>query len=482
MSEGAVLGLIAGICGLLFCAVGIRNLVALDPPNLPRLNETSIDFRVLVFATGVSLLAGFLCGLAPAWMVWRGWSNETLKEGGRTLTTGERARRTRNSLVVAEFALAVVLLTGAGLLIRSFVRVLKVDPGFRSEQVLVMRIDFSQAKTEAQVGALYQQVLERVAALPGVKAAGAISEFFIQNNPNATVTVEGQGIPSVGPMVRHAISRYFFQALGVELLRGRSFTDEDFREAKQEGYRVAIINETMARRLWPAADPIGKRFKDGGPDSTDPWLTVVGVVKDMRRQGLEKQPILQAFVPHMSWSSRNQHLLVRAASDPVALAPIVRDAVRSVDKTLPVFGVTTAERWLSESMELRRLQALLLSVFSGAALVLAMVGIYGLMNYSVAQRTHEIGVRLALGAQTRDVLRMVVREGISLALMGIAVGLVGASWLTKTMSSLLFGVSATDPLTFACVTLILIAPGSLACYLPARRAAKVDPIEALRHE
>jgi len=238
----------------------------------------------------------------------------------------------------------------------------------------------------------------------------------------------------------------------------------------------------MARRLWPAADPIGKRFKDGGPDSTDPWLTVVGVVKDMRRQGLEKQPILQAFVPHMSWSSRNQHLLVRAASDPVALAPIVRDAVRSVDKTLPVFGVTTAERWLSESMELRRLQALLLSVFSGAALVLAMVGIYGLMNYSVGQRTHEIGVRLALGAQTRDVRRMVVREGISLALMGIAVGLVGASWLTKTMSSLLFGVSATDPLTFECVTLILIAPGSLACYLPARRAAKVDPIEALRHE
>src|SRR5206468_7610232 len=190
---------------------------------------------------------------------------------------------------------------------------------------LVMQIEYPLSKTEVQVAGLYQQILERVAALPGVKAVGAVSEFFIQRNPGATVTVEGERVPSGGQLARHAVSRDFFQRLGVELVRGRYFSEEDFREMKPAGYRVAIINETMARRLWPAADPIGKRFKDGGPDSTDPWLTVVGVVKDMRRQGLEKQPILQAFVPHMSWSSRNQHLLVRAASDPVALAPIVRD-------------------------------------------------------------------------------------------------------------------------------------------------------------
>ncbi len=251
---------------------------------------------------------------------------------------------------------------------------------------------------------------------------------------------------------------------------------------RQEGYRVVIINEAMAHRLWPDSDPIGKRFKDGGPDSTDPWLTVVGVVRDMRRQGLEREPILQTFVPHMPWSSRNQHLLVRTATDPATLTTPIQEVVRSIDKTLPLFGVTTAERYLSESVSSRRFQALLLSLFSAAALALALVGIYGLMNYAVTQRRHEIGLRMALGAQPRDIFKLIVSQDMTLVFVGIAIGLAAAMALTRLISSLLYGVNAADPITFAGVPLLLAVVALLACYLPARRATKVDPMIALRSE
>jgi len=346
----------------------------------------------------------------------------------------------------------------------------------------VMQIEYPQSKTEVQVAGLYQQVLERVAALPGVKTVGAVSEFFIQRNPGATVTVEGERVPSGGQLARHAVSRDFFQTLGVELVRGRYFSEEDFREMKPAGYRVTIINETMARRLWPGVDPIGKRFKDGGPDSTDPWLAVVGVARDMRRQGLEKQPIMQAFVPRMSWSSRSQHLLVRTEADPALLASSVREVVRSIDKTLPLFGVTTAERWLNDSVSERRFHTLTLSLFSCLTLLLAVVGIFGLLNASVVQRTHEMGIRMALGAQTHDVLRLVVGQGMRLTLVGLATGLVGASVVMRVMTSLLYEIKPTDPFTFVGVSLVLFFVALLACWLPARRAARIDPMEALRYE
>jgi len=482
LTEGVLLALIGGVFGLLLSALGARALVAFGPASIPRLSKITIDGGVLAFAGGISLLAGILCSLAPAWMISRCDPNDALKESGQSRTVGTRNQWIRNSLVVAELALAIVLLTGAGLLIRSLLRVLSVDPGFRPERILVMQIDFSQSKTDAQVATLYQQVIERVAALPGVKFVGAISEFFIQSNPSVTVTVEGQRATSSGQLVKHAVSQDLFRAMGAELLRGRSFTSEDFRPVRQEGYRVVIINEAMARRLWPDSDPIGKRFKDGGPDSTDPWLTVVGVVRDMRRQGLEREPILQTFVPHMPWSSRNQHLLVRAATDPATLTAPIQEVVRSIDKTLPLFGVTTAERYLSESVSSRRFQALLLSLFSAAALALALVGIYGLMNYAVTQRRREIGLRMALGAQPRDIFKLIVSQGMTLVFVGIAIGMAAALALTRLISSLLYGVNAADPITFAGVPLLLAVVALLAYYLPARRAMKVDPMIALRSD
>jgi putative ABC transport system permease protein len=482
LTEGVLVVLVAGVLGLLLTAAGIRTLVALGPASIPRLSEINISGAVLVFAGGVSVLATVLCTLAPAWMISRCDPNDVLKEGGRSLTSGSGAGRTRNFLVIAEFALAVVLVSGAGLLIRSFLRVISVDLGFRPERVLVVQIDFPQSKTDAQVTALYQQVIDRVAALPGVLSVGAISEFFIQNQPNNTITAEGERAPSVGQLVKHAVNQDFFRAIGAELLRGRYFTSEDFRETGRDGYRVAIVNESMAHRIWPDVDPIGKRFKDGGPASTDPWLTVVGVVRDMRRQGLEREPILQAFVPHMSWSSRNQHLLVLASSDSQTLAASIREVVKSVDKTMPLYGVTTAERSLSESVSQRQFQTLLLALFSLVALVLALVGIYGLVNYSITQRTHEIGVRIALGAQSGDVVGMVLRQGMRLAGTGIALGLGGGLVFSRLLHSLLFGIGSTDPVTFLLTPVLLTAVAVLACYLPARRAMHINPIMALRSE
>ena len=482
LAEGTVLALGGGAFGVLLAEAAIRSLVAIGTSSLPRLNEISINGVVLIFAAGVSLVSGVICTVAPAWMVSRSNPNLSLKQRGPTLTLGLGGQRMRHALVTAQIALVVVLLTGAGLLIRSLHRVLKVDVGFQPERVLVMQIEYPQSKTEVQVAGLYQQVLERVAALPGVKTVGAVSEFFIQRNPGATVTVEGERVPSGGQLARHAVSRDFFQTLGVELVRGRYFSEEDFREMKPAGYRVTIINETMARRLWPGVDPIGKRFKDGGPESTDPWLAVVGVVRDIRRQGLEQQPIMQAFVPRMSWSSRSQHLLVRTEADPALLASSVREVVRSIDKTLPLFGVTTAERWLNDSVSERRFHTLTLSLFSCLTLLLAVVGIFGLLNASVVQRTHEMGIRMALGAQTHDVLRLVVGQGMRLTLVGLATGLVGASVVMRVMTSLLYEIKPTDPFTFVGVSLVLFFVALLACWLPARRAARIDPMEALRYE
>jgi len=378
--------------------------------------------------------------------------------------------------------LTVLLLAGAGLLLRSFSKLQAVDPGFDPARVLMMQLSLERNGTADQWRAFYQQVSERVAALPGVEAVGLTSEIVISGNPEGPITIEGASPEAAAtariPFRRDVISEGFFQTLRVPLRKGRFFNAQD----KQGTVSVTIINETMARRFWPGEEALGKRFKLGTAQSTAPWLTVVGVVGDMRRQSLEREPIAQIFRTYLQSSERRLILLTRTTGEPTQLAPVVRNEIRALDKTVPANGVSTLESVLDRNVAQRRFQTWLLTLFSALALLLAAVGIYGLMHQSVALRTREIGTRMALGAQPRDVLRLIIGKGMRLALCGIGIGLLAAFGLTRVMTGLLFGVTATDPVTFIAAPLALLLVALLACYLPARRATKVDPMIALRSE
>jgi predicted permease len=440
--------------------------------------EIRIDGAVFIFTVVVSLLASVLFGLLPALTTSRSDLQSSLRGGIRGAISVAGSRRMRGGLVVAEFALAVILLCGAGLLIRSFLRVQAVDPGFRPDHVLTLRIALHSSREGDQIINYYQQVLERVGSFPGVQTVGLTEDMLQRRNPDLDITVEGRPPAPAIELSDDTISGGFFHAMGVRLLRGRFFTDQD----RIGSLRVAIINETMARHFWPREDPIGKRFKAGGVGSGNPWLTIVGTVADIRRQGLERQPIALYFRPFLQRPWVNMDLMVRTASEPLALAAAVRSEIRAVDKTVPVYDVSTLERWLAELGSQRRYQTLLLGIFAALALGLAATGVYGLLHYSVSQRTQEIGIRMALGARAADVLRMVIGEGLMLAALGVAVGLLGALWVTEGLSSLLFGVTPTDPATFGVVALLLVAVAAVASFIPARRAIKVDPVVALRYE
>jgi predicted permease len=487
LTESVALALGAGLAGLGLAVAGARVLVAAAPPGVPRLDEVRIDNRALLFTLGLSLLAGILFGLAPAWKMSRSNPNEALKEGDRSTAGGLRLRQTRGLLVIAECALAVALLTGAGLLLRSFQRLQAVDPGFKPEGVLLARI--------ALLPQSHAQVIERLAGLPGVQAVGAIEDFLIRRNPQYSMVIEGRA-PSpaeseAGQLNNAYVSPDFFQAMGTPLIRGRLFSGQDICRITNTGCAntsgagaSVIINDALARRFFRGEDAIGKRFRlDTSPaNAPDAWVTVVGVVGDMRRQGLEKQAIPQVYFPVNSWAWSYMDVLVRASSDPLALSTAVRHAIRSVDKNATILRLNTLESQLGELSAQRRLNTWLLALFAALALTLSAIGIYGLMRYSVAQRTHEIGIRMALGARSADVLRLVIGQGMKLALVGVAAGLIVALWLTSLMTRLLFEVSATDPVTFGGVALLLVGVALLACYLPARHATKVDPLTALRHD
>jgi predicted permease len=480
LTESALLALASGLLGLGLAALGVRALLALAPAETPRLDEVTIDPGVLAFTAGVSLLTGLLFGLAPAWKISRSNPNEALKEGGRGSSGSLRLQQARGLLVVAECALAVALLACAGLMIRSFMRLQSVDPGFKPEGLLLARVSLplSLDRTAAQTSAFCQQVVDRVAALPGVQAAGTIGDFLMRMNPDQTITVEGRSADGAGQdggeLTAEWIGYDLFQALSLPLLKGRFFTSQETIDS-----RVAIINETLARRFFPGEDPIGKRFKFVGEQSAFGWLEIVGVVGDLRRQRLEKQAVSEIYLPG---TSIYMDLLLRVDTDPLALAGPVRREIKSVDSTAAVYGITTGAQ-LAEKLSVgRRFQTGLLALFAAIALVLAAMGIYGVMHYAAAQRTHEIGIRLALGARSADVLWLVIGQGMKLTLLGLAIGLLGAFALSRVISQLLFGVSATDPATFAGVAFVLTAAALLACYLPARRAAKTDPLVALRHE
>jgi predicted permease len=480
--ESAVMYLISGGLGIAFAAVADRLLIRLAPTDIPRLREAGIDSGVLSFALVLSFFAAFMFGLFPALRLSGTDPHLALKGSGRELSESSAVVRLRSLLVAGELAVAVILLVGAGLLTRSFLRVQHVDPGFSTDHALTARGVQSKFKSETQWRDFYEQALDHIRAIPGVEAVGAIDNFFFASFPDETVIVEGRSPQSPGTSVPQVtddgISSGYFQSLGVPLLRGRFFGDQD----RATSPRTAIINATMSRRFWPGEDPLAKRFKFAYETAADPWITVVGVVGDMHRDGVTQDPVSEIFLPFSQHPARGMDLVVRTSADPRSFAGAVRAAIRSADKTAPIFNVSTLEDALRDQVAPRRFQTLLLSLFAFLAVILSAIGVYGLMHYSVTQRTHEIGIRMALGAQPLEVIRLVLGQGGRIALAGILIGFGGALSIGRALSSLLFGVTATDPVTFVVVILLLCVIALVACYIPARRAIRVDPMVALRYE
>jgi putative ABC transport system permease protein len=483
LTESVILSLLGSAAGVLIAVWGKDLLVALGPKEVARLSGTSLDHRVLLFTVGVSLLTGIVFGLVPALQASKPDLNDALKDGGRG-GAGLARTRTRGALVVFEVAVSLVLLAGAGLLVRSFVRVLSVDPGFDPRNVLTMQLSLPESKygEASQTAAFYQQLQERIAALPSVRYVGVVNSLPLSaSGATAWMHVEGRPNPPdvEPPEVGYRVAGGdYFRVMGIPLLQGRAFSTQDSAEATP----AALVNETLARAFWPGEDPLGRRFKLGPNPEGGSWITVVGVVGDVRHSDLESAPRPEAFLAHAqeSWSSMT--VVLKVDGDPSSLVAAVTDQVRSMDPDQPVFSVRTMEEVRAASVAGRRFSMALLAGFAGLALVMAAVGLYGVISYSVAQRTHEIGIRMALGAKAGDVLRLVVRQGLGLVGMGVAAGLVAAYALTRFLEGMLFGVSPTDPATFAGIAALLVGVALLASYVPARRAARVDPMVALRHE
>ena len=492
LTESVLLALLGGAAGLLLAVWGVDFLVSLAPSNLPRLDQIHLDGQVLAYTLGLCLLTGVIFGMAPALQIFRLDPNESLKEGGRQMGASER-RPLRSALVVSGVALALMLLIGSGLMLRSVSRLLAVNPGFDTSHLLTMEVDFSGASYREDVPCaegpcltvknFYQQALERIRALPGVDSAGVVSQLPLGGNfDRYGMHIEGKLSPNPedDPSAdRYGISLGYLHAMRIPVLRGREFTAED----RADTTPVVLISETFTRRVWPNEDPLGKRIQMGGFGPTGgPWRSIAGVVGDVRHQGLDAPSTMQIYLPQSQWLDSSTILAVRAKGDPGSLAGAVRNAVWSVDKNQPISNVATMDRVIATSMAQRRFAMTLFSIFAGLALVLAAVGLYGVLAHSVSTRTNEIGVRIALGAQGSDILRLVVNQGLFLTALGIAIGLAGAAGLTRFLQSQLFGVAPTDPVTFAAVPALLAAVALLACYVPARRATRVDPMVALRYE
>ncbi len=486
LTESLVLAGLGGVAGLLLSGWGMELLNAWLPGTVPRIGKISLDATVLFFTATISVVAGLIFGLAPAFQINSLSLNESAKQGTRNATEGGGSRRLRASLVVSETALAVILLTGAGLLIESFWMLEKVRPGFRADHVLTARVELPETKyPNAPLRLNYQrQLLEKIQTLPGVQSAGIISRLPLSGgNVGYLIEVEGRGAPNVGVFgpdspaagFRSATPDYF-RAMGIPLLQGRTLRESDDENSR----RVAVINETMAKKFWPNENPIGRRIKPSANNGA--WVEVVGVVASVRHQSLDRAPDPEMFVPFAQSPDAQLNLAVRTTSDPAGLAATIRGVVSSLDKDQPVYEVRTMEERVSESVAEPRFRTGLLMLFGLIALVLAAVGIYGVMSCSIAQRTREIGVRMALGAQPVDVLKLVVGQGMRLTILGLGVGLAGAFALTRVLASQLYEVRATDPTAFAGVAFLLAVVALLACYLPARRAARVDPLVALRYE
>ncbi|MFN0109874.1 MAG: ABC transporter permease [Blastocatellia bacterium] len=484
LTESILLASLGGVIGLALAFVSIRMLRAFGPENIPRLNEVGIDWRVAAFTVLVTFVTGIVFGLVPALRASRVDLHETLKDGGRSASgaSGRAAQRWRKLLVVAEIALSLVLLVCAGLLIRSYQRILSSQPGFDPRNVVTMRLALPQVKapTPEAIISFYQRVIDRIRALPGVEAAGVSHSLPMSTVSFAwdPITVEGHVPRTPDEKIMsniRMISPGYFHAMRVSLVQGRFFDERDKRGEPE----TVIINEALAERFWPNQNPLGKRLQ---MTRRGVWHTIVGVIRDAKQFQTEKEPPLSVYFPIEQSLARNLHVVVRTTSDPVAMTPTIVSAIQSVDAEMPAFDVATMEQRMSDFLARRRFSMTLLGVFAAIAVLLAAVGIYGVMSYSVTQRTNEIGIRVALGASSRDVLRLILGQGMTLALIGAALGLVFAFALTRFLATMLFGVRATDPLTFASVALLLLMVALLACWIPARRATKVDPMIALRCE
>ncbi|MGH9401923.1 MAG: ABC transporter permease [Terriglobia bacterium] len=481
LTESVLLFLLGGVAGLLVGWGALRVLLYAAPAGyVPGMMRVSLGGWVFAFTFLVAFLTGIFAGLVPAIQTSKPDLHNALKEGGRALSASHR--RSRGVLTAAEIALAMVMLIGAGLAIKSLVRLLGVQPGFDPHNVLKARIALPEARyaKDPQITAFYRQLLDRVRALPGVVSASVATQLPLQGGSNGVVYIEGQPLPKdmwSSPLVEWCtVMPDYFRTLRIPLMRGRDFSAQDGPKSSE----VAIINETMAHRFWPNQNAVGKRFAH---DYQKPkWITVVGVVGNVREYGLSEPAVPEAYFPESQDADSYLNIVVRTETPPLSEAPALRAAVHSLDSELAVFKVETLDQIVSESSQQQQFMALLLGLFAAAALVLAAVGIYGVISYSVAQRTHEIGIRIALGAQRWDVLRIVLGEGVTLALAGAGAGLAAAFGLTRLMTSLLYGVKPVDLPTFIIVPVALIGVALLACYIPGRRAAKVDPMVALRDE
>jgi predicted permease len=485
LTESFLLSAIGMVAALPLAIWGVQLLVAISPADFPRLQEISIDGRVLGVTLLLAAVCGLIFGLAPALQSSRLNLNESLKEGGREGADGAGRRRMRNGLVVTEIAFSLMLLVGAGLMVKSFLKLQSVSPGFKPDQILTMHLTLPRAKydSDEKITSYYRQLTERVTSVPGVEAAG-LSISLPPNNLEVSdsFSIEGKPWPpgSTEPIVPIVlVSPEYFAALGVPLLQGRGFNATD----KQGAPLVVIINQTLAERYFPDESPIGKRLKVGGADRPrPPWMEIVGVVGDLKYSGLDARPEPAYYTPLAQDTWRAVYLVVRATMNPTNLTPAIREQIWALDKDMPIANVATMERLLADSVAQPRFRTLLLGIFAALALVLASVGTYGVISYSVTRRTREIGIRMALGARAGDVSKLVIRQGMILALIGVSFGLAGSVALTRLMESLLFEVSTTDQSIFAGVSGLLIAVALLACWIPARRASRVDPMAALRCE
>ncbi len=483
LTESVLLAMLGAGVGLVFAFAGLRILKTLIPDTIPHGDLIGLDPKVLGFTALVAVVTGLVFGLAPATQASNFSLNETLKEGGRDAASGSKGARVRGLLVIAEVAVSFVLLIGAGLLINSFLHLRNLDPGFRADHLLTAKIDLPELKypdSEHRVPFL-DDVLRRVTALPGVQSAAIAGNLPLTYNGDS-MYIAVEGIPDPPPdqqrdVIYRAIGPGYFSTMGISLTRGRDFTAQDTTETT---YAV-IVSEKLAQYFWPNQDPIGKRLKPGSTTSDLPWREVIGVVKDVRQNDFVAAPKMQMYFSYRQLKSLAPNaLVVRTQVEPSSLSTALRNAVWEVDKDQPVSNIDTMEHIVAGAMARQRFSTMLLGIFATLALLLAAVGIYGVISYSVAQRTREIGIRMALGAQRSDVLKMTVKQALKLVVLGVAIGLVAALVLTRVMASLLFGISATDPVTFIIIPLVLMAVAMLASYIPSLRAAKVDPMVALR--
>ncbi len=488
LTESLLLAFAGGSAGLLLAKWGIQVLVSLEPVNIPRLDEITLDGQVLLFTLLVTLVAGIIFGLAPALQLTQTNLQDTLKAGGRGSSAS--GQTLRQALVVAEIALSLLLLVGAGLLLRSFQRLLDVDPGFDPRNVLTMRLRLPDAKYKeaAQTLAFLCQVEEKVAAMPGVEQLSFSSGVPLAGSSSENYQLEDQPetIETNPVAISRSISHGYHQTLGIQLLAGRSFTPQDTENSPM----VAIVDEGFVQRHLPEKplrDALGKRIKFKGEH--EPWREIVGIVRRVKQRGLEAQERVEIYYPYLQitprWLAdltRSMDLAVKTTSDPHGFINLIKTEVQTIDRDQPIANVRTMEEYLTQRSTPRRFNLLLLTLFALIALLLGAVGIYGVMAYSVAQRRQEIGIRIALGAQTRDVLKLIIGQGMRLVIVGVLIGLGGALALTRLMRTLLFGVSTTDPLTFTAIAILLAFVALAACYFPARRATRVDPMTVLRSE